>query len=56
MDMFLCNTPMAPERAIMIAISLSVTVSIAADTSGTFRAMPRVKCERMLTSRGCVRE
>jgi hypothetical protein len=34
-DMFLCSTPMPPARAIAMAISLSVTVSIAADTSGT---------------------
>ena len=33
---------MPPARAIAIAISDSVTVSIAAETSGTFSSMPRV--------------
>src|SRR5438552_4896015 len=36
----------SPSRAIAIAISDSVTVSIAADTRGMLRGMPRVKRER----------
>ena len=44
-DMFLWSTPMPPARAIAIAISDSVTVSIAAETSGTRSSMPRVKRE-----------
>ena len=47
---------MPPARAIAIAISDSVTVSIAADTSGTLSVMPRVNRDSVLTSRGCVRE
>jgi hypothetical protein len=34
-DMFLWSTPMPPARAIAMAISDSVTVSIAAETNGT---------------------
>ncbi len=41
-DMFLCNTPIPPSRAIAIAIALSVTVSIAADTIGILIVMFRV--------------
>ena len=41
-DMFLCSTPMPPARAIAIAISDSVTVSIAAETSGMLSSIPRV--------------
>ncbi len=55
-DMFLWSTPMPPARAIAIAISDSVTVSIAAETSGTFSAMPRVNRVAVSTSRGCVSE
>src|SRR5690348_12524349 len=47
---------MPPSRAMAIAISDSVTVSIAADTSGMLRAMPRVKRERTSTFRGCTLE
>src|SRR5881396_758141 len=54
--MFLWITPMPPSRAMAIAISDSVTVSIAADTSGMLRAMPRVKRERTSTLRGCTLE
>src|SRR2546430_814522 len=50
---------MPPSRAMAIAISDSVTVSIAADTSGMLRAMPRVKRERTSCSfrgsRACIR-
>jgi hypothetical protein len=44
----------APARAIAIAISDSVTVSIAAETSGMLSEMPVVKREAVLTSFGCV--
>ncbi len=43
MSMFLCKIPIPPFCAIAIAIRDSVTVSIAAETSGIFRSMPRVK-------------
>ena len=52
MDMFLCSTPIPPARAIAMAISDSVTVSMAAETSGTFRGIVRVKREAVRTSRG----
>ena len=55
-DMFLCRTPIPPARAMAIAISDSVTVSIAAETSGTFSLISRVKREAVLTSRGCTNE
>ena len=55
-DMFLWSTPMPPARAIAIAMSDSVTVSIAADTSGMRSSMPREKRETTETSFGCVRE
>ena len=42
-DMFLWITPIPPARAIAIAISDSVTVSIAAETSGTLSVILRVK-------------
>ena len=42
-DMFLCSTPMPPARAMAIAISDSVTVSIAAETSGIRSSIPREK-------------
>ena len=41
---------MPPARAIAIAISDSVTVSMAAETSGTWSVMPRVKRLAVLTS------
>ena len=56
MDMFLCSTPIPPARAIAMAISASVTVSIAADTSGTFSSILRVNHDRVDTSLGCVME
>jgi len=54
--MFLWITPMPPSRAMAIAISDSVTVSIAAETSGRLSGMPRVKRERTSTLRGCTLE
>ncbi|GAC1516022.1 MAG: hypothetical protein NVS1B4_08990 [Gemmatimonadaceae bacterium] len=54
--MFLCSTPIPPALAIAIAISDSVTVSIAADTNGTWSEMARVKRDSVLTSLGCVDE
>src|SRR5688572_419205 len=47
---------MPPERAIAMPISLSVTVSIAAEMRGTFSEMPRVNRELVSTSLGCVTE
>src|SRR4029079_8290523 len=55
-DMFLWMTPMPPARAIAIAISDSVTVSIAAEANGTLRAIPRVKREEVFTSLGWTSE
>src|SRR5438105_15177545 len=49
-------TPIPPALAIAIAISDSVTVSIAADENGTLSGIPRVKNEPVLTSFGCTRE
>ena len=37
--MFLCSTPMPPARAIAMAMSASVTVSMAAEMSGMLRGM-----------------
>src|SRR5216117_1689825 len=54
--MFLWITPIPPSRAMAIAISASVTVSMAAATSGMLRGMPRVKRERTSTLRGCIVE
>ena len=50
--MFLCSTPMPPARAIAMAMSASVTVSMAAETSGMLRGMVRVKRLLVETSRG----
>ena len=50
--MFLCTMPMPPSCASAIAKRASVTVSIAADSSGIFREMLRVSWVRRLTSRG----
>ena len=50
--MFLCNTPIPPSRANAIAISLSVTVSIAADTIGIFKGMFLLNLDDMETSLG----
>src|SRR3954454_14847839 len=52
MVMFLCRTPMPPARAMAMAISASVTVSMAADTSGILRGMVRVRRVTVETSRG----
>jgi hypothetical protein len=49
-------TPMPPARAIAMAISDSVTVSIAAEANGTFSGIFRVKSERVSTSRGITSE
>src|SRR6266550_2177436 len=49
-------TPIPPALAIAIAISDSVTVSIAADENGTLSGIPRVKNEPVLTSFGCTSE
>src|SRR3954463_5183421 len=49
-------TPIPPARAIAIAISDSVTVSMAAEENGTLSEMPRVKRELVLTSLGCTSE
>src|SRR6266550_6367245 len=49
-------TPIPPARAIAIAISDSVTVSMAADEKGRFNVMPRVNREVVLTSLGCTSE
>jgi hypothetical protein len=43
MDMFLWMMPMPPSWAMAMARRASVTVSIAADTSGIFRSMSRVR-------------
>ena len=56
MDMFLWITPIPPARAIAIAISDSVTVSIAAETRGMLSGIPRVKREPVATSFGWVVE
>src|SRR6266853_1130058 len=53
MDMFLWITPMPPSRAMAIAMSDSVTVSIAAETSGMLRGILRVNQDFTSTLRGC---
>ncbi len=50
--MFLCRTPIPPNRAMAMAISDSVTVSIAAEMTGTLSEMARVKRVVTSTSRG----
>jgi len=50
--MFLWMMPMPPSCAIAIARRCSVTVSIAADTTGRLRRIPRVSCVARLTSCG----
>ncbi len=52
-DMFLWMIPIPPSRAAAMAISNSVTVSMAADTTGMASRMPRVNCEETSTSAGC---
>ena len=51
-DMFLWTTPMPPWRAMAIAISASVTVSMAAETIGMLSGMARVKRLATATLRG----
>ena len=53
---FLCSTPTPPERAIAMAMLASVTVSIAAETSGMLTVMLRVMRERVEASRGITDE
>ena len=50
--MFLCTMPMPPSWAMAIARRASVTVSIAADTSGRFSVMLRDRRVARLVSRG----
>ena len=52
MDIFLCTIPIPPSRAIAIASLYSVTVSMAADTIGTFIDNSLVSWDRIETSRG----
>ena len=52
MERFRCSTPMPPWRAIAIAIRPSVTVSMAADSSGTATRMLRVRRAVVSTSEG----
>ena len=52
MDRLRCSTPMPPSRAIAIAMRDSVTVSIAADSSGTSTSISRVNRDRVITSDG----
>ena len=49
---FLCTMPMPPSCANAMARRVSVTVSMAADTSGRFRERLRVRRVFRLTSRG----
>ena len=49
---FLCKTPIPPSCAMAIAISLSVTVSMAADTIGTLSVIFLENFDLILTSRG----
>ena len=51
-ERFLWRTPMPPSRASAIANSASVTVSIAALTTGMLRVIPRLKRLRTSASRG----
>ena len=55
-DMFLCNTPIPPSCAMAMAIWLSVTVSIAAETIGTLSPMFLEKREEIVTSLGRISE
>ena len=50
------GTPMPPWRAIAMAIRDSVTVSMAADTSGRLRRISRVRRVPRSTSRGRISE
>ena len=52
MVMFLWTMPMPPSCAMVMARRASVTVSMAADTSGRLSRMSRVRCVPRSTSRG----
>ena len=52
MERLRCSTPMPPSRAIAMAIRDSVTVSIAALTSGIFSEISRVRREVVSMSAG----
>ena len=54
--MFLWIMPMPPSCASAMASGASVTVSIAADTTGMLRRIVRVNCVARLTSRGSTLE
>src|SRR5689334_13648184 len=54
--MFLCTTPRPPSCAMAMARPASVTVSIAADSSGIFSEMVLVRRVWRLTSRGTTEE
>src|SRR5207302_414365 len=56
MPMLLWITPMPPSWAIAMERRASVTVSMAADSRGTFRRMPRVTRVERSTSRGRISE
>ena len=56
MGMFLWMTPTPPSRATAIAMRASVTVSIAAETSGTCKEMRLVRRVEMSVSFGWTRE
>ncbi len=55
-SMFLCTTPMPPARAMAMAISDSVTVSMAADRKGICSWMLRVSRVPVSMSRGMTSE
>ena len=52
MERLRCSTPMPPLRAMAMAMSDSVTVSIAAEIAGTFIVMLRVRWVVVSTSDG----
>lgn len=54
-DIFLWMTPMPPRRAMAMAICVSVTVSMAADTMGRFRRTEAVRRAERSTSFGSTR-
>ena len=56
MLIFLCTMPMPPARAMEMAIADSVTVSIAAETSGIFREMDGVSQAVTSTTSGVTSE
>ena len=55
-DRFLWITPMPPSCAMPIAMALSVTVSIAAETSGMFSDISRVSRVRVSAADGRICE